>query len=96
MIIRWLPSAIHDRDVQLDYIGERNPGAAIDQGDRIEHQVGQLLDHPEMGRYGRIEETRELVIGGTPFVVVYRLRPRLKRIEIIRLLHGAQQWPKTD
>ncbi|WP_248799005.1 type II toxin-antitoxin system RelE/ParE family toxin [Pseudomonas sp. MWU13-2105] len=96
MIIRWLPSAIHDRDVQLDYIGERNPGAAIDQGDRIEHQVGQLLDHPEMGRFGRIEGTRELVISGTPFVVVYRLRPRLKLIEIIRLLHGAQQWPKTD
>lgn len=96
MIIRWLPSAIQDRDVQLDYIGERNPGAAIDQGDRIAHQVSQLLDHPEMGRFGRIEETRELVIGGTPFVIVYRLRPRLKLIEIIRLLHGAQQWPKTD
>lgn len=96
MIIRWLPSAIQDRDAQLDYIAERNPGAAIDQGDRIEHQVSQLPDHPEMGRFGRIEGARELVIGGTPFVVVYRLRPSLKRIEIIRLLHGAQQWPKTD
>lgn len=96
MIVRWLPSAIHDRDVQLDYLGERNPRAAIDQGDRIEHQVGQLLDYPEMGRLGRIEGTRELVVSGTPFIAIYRFVPDTECVEIIRLLHGAQQWPKVD
>jgi toxin ParE1/3/4 len=92
----WLPRAIRDRDAQIDYIAERNPRAAIDQGDRIERQVSQLLEHPEMGRPGRVERTRELVISGTPFIVVYRFKPSTKRIEIIRLLHGAQKWPPLE
>jgi len=44
-----------------------------------------------MGRPGRKKGTRELVISRTPFVVVYRAKG--PRIEIIRLLHGAQRWP---
>jgi toxin ParE1/3/4 len=96
LILRWLPRAIRDRDAQIDYIAERNPRAAIDQGDRIEEQVSQLLDHPEMGRPGRVDGTRELVISGTPFIVVYRFKPRAKRLELIRLLHGAQKWPPLD
>ena len=74
----------------------RNPLAAIDQGDKIEHQVGQLLEHPDIGRPGRTEGTRELVISGTPFIIVYRHKPRSKRIELIRLLHGAQEWPSLE
>ena len=38
-------------------------------------------------------KARELVISRTPFIVVYRVRPRAKRIELIRLLHGSQQGP---
>ena len=51
-----------------------------------------LLQHPKMGRAGRVKGTRELVISRTPFIAVYRLKGT-KRIEIIRLLHGSQQWP---
>ena len=87
----WLRKAIADRDAQLDTIAHDNPRAAIEQGDRIAHQVGQLVLHPEMGRTGRMQGTRELVISRTPFVVVYRLKGR--RIELLRLLHGSQQWP---
>jgi toxin ParE1/3/4 len=90
----WLPRAIANRDAQIDYIATRNPLAAIDQGDRIDALVSQLLDHPQIGRPGRVKGTRELVIGGTPFIAVYRYRPRAKRIELIRLLHGAQRYPK--
>ena len=93
MIVVWLPRAIKDRDAQIDYIAQDNPRAAVSQGDRIHEQVDQLLDHPEMGRPGRVEGTRELVISSTPFIVVYRYKPGAKRIEVIRLLHGAQQWP---
>jgi toxin ParE1/3/4 len=89
----WLRRAIADRDAQLDYIAEDNPGAAIEQGDRIAHQVALLAEHPEMGRAGRKQGTRELVISRTPFIIVYRVRS--ERIELLRLLHGAQQWPKA-
>ena len=91
MTLVWLRRAIADRDAQLDYIAQDNPRAAIEQGDRIADHVSQLLRHPEIGRAGRIPGTRELVISRTPFILVYRLRG--KHIELLRLLHGAQQWP---
>jgi toxin ParE1/3/4 len=89
----WLPRAIADRDLQLDYIALDNRNAAVEQGDRIAQQVSQLTKHPEIGREGRIADTRELVIHRTPFILVYRLNG--DRIELIRLLHGAQQWPPS-
>jgi toxin ParE1/3/4 len=89
----WLPKAIADRDAQLDYIAQDSPKAAIAQGDRIEHQVSQLIEHPEMGRPGRKKGTRELVIGRTPFIVVYRVKAKDRRIQLIRVLHGSQEWP---
>ena len=89
--IEWLPLASANRFEQLDYIAQDNPLAAIDQDERIEHQIDMLLQHPQMGRPGRKKGTRELVISRTPCVVVYRAKG--PRIEIIRLLHGAQQWP---
>lgn len=87
----WLQRALNDRDAQLDYIAQDNPLAAVAQGDRIEEQIDQLLQHPQMGRPGRRQGTRELVISRTPFIAVYRIKG--KRIELLRLLHGAQKWP---
>jgi toxin ParE1/3/4 len=89
--IRWLPLASNHRFEQLDYIAQDNPLAAASQDEEIERQVNMLAQHPKMGRPGRVTGTRELVISGTPFVVIYRLKAR--RVDIIRLLHSAQQWP---
>lgn len=89
----WLARALMDRDSQLDHIASGRPRAAVDQGDQIERQVDMLADYAEMGRLGRKPGTRELVVVHTPFVIVYRVRARLQRIEILRLLHGAQKWP---
>jgi plasmid stabilization system protein ParE len=43
-----------------------------------------------LGRFGSVEETRELVVAGTPYIVVYRVT---RRVEILRIRHGAQRWP---
>ena len=87
----WLQRAIQDRDAQLDYIAQDNPTAAVSQGDRIAEQIEILQQHPQMGRPGRKQGTRELVISRTPFIVVSRVKGM--RIELLRVLHGAQQWP---
>jgi toxin ParE1/3/4 len=94
MELVWTPRARRARQAAIDYIAQDNPVAALGQLDEIERQTDMLIQHPEMGRLGRVEGTRELVISRTPFIVVYRLRPRAKRIELFRFLHGAQQWPK--
>lgn len=95
MINEWLPEAHRNRFEQLEYIAEDNPLAAIDQDEQIERQVVMLMDHPKMGRPGRSPGTRELVISSTPFVLVYRLDGE-NRIEILRLLHSSQHWPKAN
>jgi toxin ParE1/3/4 len=91
LIVSWLPRALADRDAQIDFIAKDSPKAAIEQGDRIASQVEMLEANPEIGRIGRVAGTPELVVSRTPFIVVYR--NRLERIEILRVLHGAQMWP---
>ena len=91
MSIRWLPQAQSNRLEQLEFIAQDNPLAAINQDEEIERQINMLLAHPQMGRPGRVAGTRELVISSTPFVVIYRLQEQ--SIEVLRLLHSAQQWP---
>lgn len=93
MRIFWLPRAVQDRQAQLDYIAQRNPHAALKQGEHLEGQIQLLLQHPLMGRPGRVPGTRELVISKTPFVLVYRYHEARQRLEMLRLLHGSQQWP---
>jgi toxin ParE1/3/4 len=77
----------------LDYIAEDDPSAATRIDEAIERQTDMLAQHPLMGREGRVKGTRELVISRSPFIAVYRVKG--KRIEILRILHGAQQWPKA-
>ena len=53
-----------------------------------------LLSHPSAGRLGRVKGTRELVIDGVPFVLIYRHHRSLNQLQILRVLHDSQQWPK--
>lgn len=95
MKLVWLPLAQRLRFAQLDYIAARNPHAAVQADTEIEQQANHLQDHPDMGRTGRVKGTRELVIQRTPFILVYRVRPRTPRVEVLRVLRGAQQWPSS-
>ena len=92
MILEWLPAAQQDFDELIEYIATDHPIAAIAQGDEIEAQVSMLVDHPRMGRRGRVKGTRELVIVRSPLIVAYRIKGR--SVQILRILHGAQQWPE--
>ena len=44
-----------------------------------------------IGRPGRVEGTRELVVAGTPYIVPYRVKAEI--VQIITVLHSAQRWP---
>jgi toxin ParE1/3/4 len=50
-----------------------------------------LAEFPRVGRSGRIPGTRELVVLRTPYFLVYRIDEPL--VEILRVVHGARQWP---
>lgn len=93
MEIRWSPEAAADFTAVIQYIRQDNSSAAFRVARSIYDAVAQLNTFPNRGRPGRINGTRELPLPRLPFVVVYRVRENT--VEIVRLLHGAQQWPAT-
>jgi toxin ParE1/3/4 len=72
-------------------IARDSPAAAQKVGQRILDAAEKLRRFPHMGRPGRAEDTRELVVSGTPHIFAYRIRAT--RIVVRAILHGAQQWP---
>ena len=92
MQLEWSIFAQADREAIFDYIEADSPQAAITVDDRIRQQVEGLIKFPEMGRPGRIEGTRELVIQRTPYIAAYCIVG--DTIRILRVLHGAQMWPE--
>ncbi len=94
MRIEWLPAAAGNLWSQLAYLGERDPRAAVALGDAVEAGIRRLGEHPQLGRAGRVEGTRELVVGGTPLVVAYRVEA--DAVLVLRRLHGAQRWPEAS
>ncbi|MCF3640321.1 type II toxin-antitoxin system RelE/ParE family toxin [Rhizobium sp. TRM95111] len=93
MKLVWSAFALSDRDGIFTHIEADNPAAAVTVDERIVAAVRRLREFPESGRPGRIAGTRELVITGTPYIAAYAVTETTVRI--LRVLHGAQQWPDT-
>jgi plasmid stabilization system protein ParE len=71
MRLEWTLKALGDLREAGNYIAEDNPQAAEKLAGRVREAVEYLLEHPNMGRPGRLPHTRELVISGTPFIIIY-------------------------
>lgn len=97
MQLKWTELADADLESIEAHISEANsPTIAIDVVLNIIDSVQLILpEHPKAGRQGRVKNTRELVVDGLPFIVIYREQLSEARIEILRVLHDAQQWPKA-
>jgi len=93
--LKWTELAEADLESIEAHISEANsPAIAIDVVLNIIDSVQLILpEHPKAGRQGRVKNTRELVVDDLPFIVIYREQVSEGRIEILRVLHGAQQWP---
>jgi toxin ParE1/3/4 len=91
MHLEWSALARADREAIFDAIEADSPQAAVAVDERIEKSTKGLAQFPEMGRAGRVDGTRELVIARTPYIAAYRIAGN--DVRILRVLHGAQQWP---
>ena len=98
MQLKWTDLATNDLEKIESHISDENsPSVAIDVVMNIIDSTHLILsDHPRAGRQGRVKTTRELVIDGLPFVVIYRERLNAGLIEMLRILHEAKQWPSSD
>jgi toxin ParE1/3/4 len=89
--IRWLADAVGDLTAIRAFIARDNPTAAAEIAQRIGEAVSTLIDYPAAGRPGRVPDTRELVISGTPHLLPYQVKGDM--VEILRVLHASQKWP---
>ena len=86
----WLPGAEANLLHIIEYIAEDNVAAALSLAKLIRTRAEQLSEPPALFRKGRVRGTREMVVQPS-YIVVYRVRARLKRVEILRVLHAARQ-----
>lgn len=93
MKIVWTRKARTDLINIFDYILQDNPQAAVDVLDRIERSAENLSRHPGIGRPGRVDRTRELVVPGLPYILPYLTGT--DTITIVRVLHTAMKWPDS-
>ncbi|MGC9195821.1 MAG: type II toxin-antitoxin system RelE/ParE family toxin [Syntrophobacteraceae bacterium] len=89
--IRWLRTALKNLDAEADYVAQDNPQAAAELVKRVFDSVDVLAKNPAIGRPGRVPDTRELAVTGTPYIVPYRVKGRT--VDILRVFHGARRWP---
>lgn len=89
MIIKWLEDAITDLQALQQYIAADNPTAANGVAKRIISAINLLAEQPSIGRHGRVPNTRELVVSGTPYIIPYRVKNNA--IEILRVFHSSMQ-----
>ena len=87
--IVWSPLArARLREIRA-FVALDKPGAAERLATRLVAIVEALRNHPHLGRAGAEPGLRELVIGGTPYTVLYRVRG--KRVVITTIWHAAQR-----
>jgi toxin ParE1/3/4 len=88
--IVWSPLARARLNEVRAFVAVDKPDAAERLATRIVAVVEALRNHPYLGRAGVEPGIRELPIGGTPYIVLYRV-VRGKRVVIHTVWHGAQR-----
>lgn len=88
MQVAFAAAAKRDLEAIVDYIAQDNPAAAVKVFDAVSTVATRLADFPEMGHTGRLPDTRELVVAGLPYVIVYHVAR--DAVTIIAVFHGAR------
>ncbi|KGF67146.1 toxin Y4kP [Hoeflea sp. BAL378] len=91
--IRWTRRALGRLDHIGAWIARENPEAAARVISRIVAAADALSQRPAMGRPGRIKSTREFVLADISFIIAYRVTD--SHVDILTVMHTAQQWPET-
>lgn len=93
MRIIWLDKAQSDLYQIAEFIMQDDPSTALQVVSTIREATHVLSQHPNLGRTGRVERTRELVIAGLPFIVPYQIVG--PEIRILAIMHTSRKWPDT-
>ena len=93
MNLVWARPAWEDRKTIREFIAADNPRAAVQLDDLISENALRWVDHPGLGRPGRVPGTRELVAHKN-YILIYDLVG--DGVRILRVLHATRQWPPAS
>lgn len=91
MTLHLTEAARDDVRAIYTYYAERSPASAERVVGTILKAANGLTRFPLIGKPGAVEGTRERLVTRYPYRIVYRLEG--ETIVVLRIIHGAQQWP---
>ena len=84
-------SAYDDLAKIVGWIAQDSPESGRSVATRILSAIeDRLVLFPKMGRAGRVEGTREWVVAGLPYVIVYQVDDARDAVVVLGVFHGAQ------
>lgn len=91
MKIRWTEGANNNLNHVEEYIAQDNPPTAVATVNKIIETAQMLADYPTVGKRGRERGTRELIVAGLPYIVIYTVQR--EELVILRVLHTSMKYP---
>ena len=85
--------AARDLDSIINYIALDNPSAAEVVYRAIVAAAERLTRFPEIGRSGRLPDTRELPVSNLPYVIVYEVGADV--VTVLAVFHAARDLARA-
>lgn len=92
MIVELSTRAKVELDAAIAHLESENPRAANKLRLAIERAVETLGQLPRRGRLGRIAGTREVIVRGAPYVIVYAIAT--DAVFVLSIRHTSRGWPR--
>jgi len=90
--IKWLARARKDIKDEKDFISKDNPQIAVTVIQHIYASAENIRQYPDIGRIGRVSNTRELKTAKYQYIIAYRVV--VDTVEVLRVLHARQKYPQ--
>ena len=90
MRVCYTLEAVEHIDAIHSFIEGRNPQAARRVIEHIRDAAERLVEFPHIGHAGLVAGTREWVVQGLPYIIVYELDLQRDEVTVLGVFHGAQ------
>lgn len=89
--IKYTKLALADLNNAYEYICTENPLAAHSIIEKIETTISHIRLQPYIGHAGRVPNTYEFLVLGTPFIIIYMIEDNC--LIVVSILHTARKYP---